>query len=37
MHDAHERVMSIAAGQKQLHPSPFGAQIEAKSYLTKTL
>jgi two-component sensor histidine kinase len=27
--------MSVAAVQEQLHPTPFGAQIEAKSYLTK--
>ncbi len=35
LHDAHERVMSVAAVQEQLHPTPFGTQIEAKSYLTK--
>src|SRR5437016_1213464 len=35
LQDAHERVMSVAAVQEQLHPTPFGAQIEAKSYLTK--
>ena len=27
--------MSVAAVQEQLHPTPFGAQIEANSYLTK--
>ena len=35
LHDAHERVMSVAAVQEQLHPTPYGEQIEAKSYLTK--
>ena len=35
LEDAHERVMSVAAVQEQLHPAPFGAQIEARSYLTK--
>ena len=35
LQDAHERVMSVAAVQEQLHPTPFGAPIEAKSYLTK--
>ena len=35
LQDAHERVMSVAAVQEQLYPMPFGAQIEAKSYLTK--
>src|SRR5437763_15301811 len=35
LQDAHERIMSVAAVQEQLHPTPFGAQIEAKSYLTK--
>ena len=35
LQDAHERVMSVAAVQEQLHPTPFGALIEAKSYLTK--
>src|SRR5438477_3823913 len=34
LHAAHERVMSVAAVQEQLHPTPFGAEIEAKSYLT---
>jgi len=27
--------MAVATVQEQLHPTPFGAQIEAKSYLTK--
>src|SRR5207302_3965791 len=35
LQDAHERVMAVATVQEQLHPSLFGAQIEAKSYLTK--
>ena len=35
LQDAHERVMSVAAVQEHLHPTPFGAQINAKSYLTK--
>ena len=35
LHDAHERVMSVAAVQEQLHPTPFGAQIEVRNYLTK--
>jgi PAS domain S-box-containing protein len=35
LQDAHERVMSVAAVQEQLNPTPFGGQIEARSYLTK--
>lgn len=35
LRDAHERVMAIATVQEQLHPSPFGAQIEVRTYLTK--
>jgi chemotaxis protein methyltransferase CheR len=35
LQDAHERVMSVASVQEQLHSTPFGAQIEARSYLTK--
>jgi PAS domain S-box-containing protein len=35
LQDAHERVMAIATVQEQLHPSPFGAQIEVRTYLTK--
>ena len=35
LRDAHERVMAIATVQEQLHPTPFGAQIEAKNYLTR--
>jgi chemotaxis protein methyltransferase CheR len=27
--------MSVAAVQEQLHPTPFGAEIEAKNYLTR--
>jgi PAS domain S-box-containing protein len=35
LRDAHERVMAVATVQEQLHPSPFGAQIEANNYLTR--
>ena len=35
LQDAHERVMAVATVQEQLHPTPFGAQIEAKSYLSR--
>jgi two-component sensor histidine kinase len=35
LQDAHERIISVAAVQEHLHPTPFGAQIDAKSYLTK--
>jgi chemotaxis protein methyltransferase CheR len=35
LQDAHERVMAVATVQEQLHPSPFGAQIQAKTYLTR--
>ncbi|MEA3073882.1 MAG: hypothetical protein QOD29_5328 [Alphaproteobacteria bacterium] len=35
LQDAHERVMSVAAVQEQLHPTPFGAQIEVRNYLTR--
>jgi two-component sensor histidine kinase len=35
LQDAHERVMAVATVQEQLHPTPFGTQIAAKSYLTK--
>ena len=35
LQDAHERVMSVASVQEQLHPTPFGALIEARNYLTK--
>jgi len=35
LQDAHERVMAVATVQEQLHPTPFGTQIDAKSYLTK--
>jgi chemotaxis protein methyltransferase CheR len=35
LRDAHERAMSVAAVQEQLHPIPFGAEIEAKNYLTR--
>jgi two-component sensor histidine kinase len=35
LREAHERVMAIATVQEQLHPLPFGAQIEAGTYLTR--
>jgi PAS domain S-box-containing protein len=35
LRDAHERVMAVATVQEQLHPTPYGAQIEAKGYLTR--
>jgi chemotaxis protein methyltransferase CheR len=35
LEDAHERVMAVATVQEQLHPTPFGTQIDARSYLTK--
>src|SRR5437762_4383897 len=35
LQDAHERVMSVAAVQEQLHPTPSGAQIEVRNYLTR--
>jgi chemotaxis protein methyltransferase CheR len=35
LQDAHERVMAVATVQEQLHPTPFGAQIEANSYLSR--
>jgi two-component sensor histidine kinase len=35
LRDAHERVMAVATVQEQLHPTPFGAEIEAKNYLTR--
>jgi two-component sensor histidine kinase len=35
LRDAHERVMAIATVQEQLHPTPFGAAIEARGYLTR--
>ena len=35
LRDAHERVMAVATVQEQLHPTPFGAQIEARNYLTR--
>lgn len=35
LQDTHERIISVAAVQEHLHPTPFGAQIQAKSYLTK--
>jgi two-component sensor histidine kinase len=35
LQDAHERVMAVATVQEQLRPSPFGARVEAGSYLTR--
>jgi two-component sensor histidine kinase len=35
LRDAHERVMAVATVQEQLHPIPFGAEIEARNYLTR--
>lgn len=35
LQDAHERVMAVATVQEQLHPSPFGTAIEARTYLTR--
>ena len=35
LQDAHERVMAVATVQEQLHPTPFGTQIDAKNYLTR--
>jgi len=35
LRDAHERVIAVATVQEQLHPSPFGTQIEARNYLTR--
>ena len=35
LEDAHERVMAVATVQEQLHPTPFGVQIEARTYLTR--
>ena len=35
LRDAHERVMAVATVQEQLRPSPFGAQIEVRTYLTR--
>jgi two-component sensor histidine kinase len=35
LRDARERVIAVATVQEQLHPSPFGAQIEAAPYLKR--
>jgi len=35
LRDAHERVMAVATVQEQLHPTPFGVEIEARNYLTR--
>src|SRR5256885_10677562 len=33
LHAAHERVMSVAAGQEQIHPTPVGGGVEGGNYL----
>jgi two-component sensor histidine kinase len=35
LREAHERVRAVATVQEQLHPSPFGLQIEVRTYLTR--
>jgi len=35
LREARERVMAVATVQEQLHPSPFGLQIEVRAYLTR--
>lgn len=35
LRDAHDRVMAVATVQEQLHPTPFGTQIEVRTYLTR--
>jgi two-component sensor histidine kinase len=35
LREAHERVLAIATVQEQLHPSAYGEQIDAGSYLTR--
>jgi two-component sensor histidine kinase len=35
LQDAHERVMAVATVQEQLHPTPFGTEIEVRTYLTR--
>jgi len=35
LRDAHERVMAVATVQEQLHPTPFGTEIEARNYLMR--
>jgi two-component sensor histidine kinase len=35
LREAHERVLAIATVQEQLHPTAYGEQIEAGSYLTR--
>jgi two-component sensor histidine kinase len=35
LQDAQERVKAVATVQEQLHLSPFGAQIQARTYLTR--
>jgi PAS domain S-box-containing protein len=35
LQDAHERVIAVATVQEQLHPTPFGAEIDIRNYLTR--
>src|SRR5205085_3411455 len=35
LQDAHERVIAVATVQEQLHPTPFGAEIDVRNYLTR--
>lgn len=35
LQDAHERVMAVATVQEQLHPTPFGTEIDVRTYLTR--
>ena len=37
LQDAHERVMAVATVQEQLHPTPFGTQIEGEGLSDKAL
>jgi two-component sensor histidine kinase len=32
---AHERVVAVATVQEQLHPTPFGTEIDVRNYLTR--
>ena len=35
LQEAHERVIAVATVQEQLHPTPFGAEIGVRNYLTR--
>jgi len=35
LQEAHERVTAVATVQEQLHPTPFGAEINVRNYLTR--